>query len=75
MDLSFTPEHRAFREEVASWIRSAMPPALRAKAEIDAHFEMDEIMEWHKILYRKGWVAPHWPVEHGGPGFDVTHRC
>jgi alkylation response protein AidB-like acyl-CoA dehydrogenase len=31
-------------------------------------------MEWHKILYRKGWVAPHWPVEVGGPGLDVTSR-
>src|SRR5262249_18563312 len=27
-----------------------------------------------KILARKGWVAPHWPVEHGGPGLDVTRR-
>jgi alkylation response protein AidB-like acyl-CoA dehydrogenase len=31
-------------------------------------------MEWHRILFRKGWVAPHWPVEYGGPGFDVTRR-
>src|SRR6185436_8403626 len=40
----------------------------------DAHFEHHEVMEWHRILYRKGWAAPHWPVEYGGPGFDVTRR-
>jgi len=74
MDLSFTEEELAFREEVRSWIRSAMPPHLRAKADVDAHFEMSEVMEWHKILYAKGWVAPHWPKEHGGPGLDVTRR-
>jgi alkylation response protein AidB-like acyl-CoA dehydrogenase len=74
MDLSFTPEQLAFRDEVRAWIKEAMPPAIREKAEVDAHFEMDETMAWHKILYQKGWVAPHWPKEVGGPGLDVTRR-
>lgn len=74
MDLSFTPEERAFREEVRAFIASAMPPHLRAKADVDGHFEIEEIMEWHRILYQKGWVAPHWPKEFGGPGLDVTKR-
>src|SRR5437867_1607770 len=74
MDLSLSPEHAAFRDEVRAFVATAMPPHLRAKAEIDAHFEMPEVMEWHKILARKGWVAPHWPVEHGGPGLDATKR-
>src|SRR5215471_1145941 len=74
MDMSFRPEDLAFRAEMRAWIREAMPPHLRAKAEVDAHFEMPEVMEWHRILYKKGWVAPHWPREHGGPGLDVTRR-
>ena len=74
MDMSFRPEDLAFRAEVRAWIREAMPPDLRAKAEVDAHFEMPEVMEWHRILYKKGWVAPHWPREHGGPGLDITRR-
>lgn len=74
MDLSFTPDELAFRDEVRAWIREAMPPAIRAKAEVDGHFEIDEIMEWHRVLFRKGWVAPNWPVEHGGPGLDVARR-
>src|SRR3954468_1080846 len=74
MDLSFTAEERAFREEVRAFIRTAMPPHLEAKAAVDAHFEMDETMEWHKVLFQKGWVAPHWPKEVGGPGLDVTRR-
>lgn len=74
MDLSFTPEELSFRDEVRSWIRQAMPPHLRAKADVDAHFEIEEVMEWHKILFQKGWVAPHWPKEFGGPGLDVTRR-
>jgi len=74
MDLSFSPEHLAFREEVRAFIAEAMPPHLREKAAVDGHFEHHEIMEWHRILFRKGWAAPHWPVEHGGPGLDVASR-
>jgi alkylation response protein AidB-like acyl-CoA dehydrogenase len=74
MDMNFSAEDLAFRAEVRAFIADALPPRLRKKAEIDAHFEHDEIMEWHKILYRKGWVAPHWPKEYGGPGLDVTRR-
>jgi alkylation response protein AidB-like acyl-CoA dehydrogenase len=74
MDLSFTPEHVAFREEVRAWIQNAMPPHIKAKAAVGGVFEMSEIMEWHKILHRQGWVAPHWPAQVGGPGWDVTRR-
>src|SRR5690606_33027315 len=52
----------------------SLPAHLAAKASVDGHFEMAEVMEWHRILYRQGWVAPHWPKEHGGPGLDVTRR-
>ncbi len=74
MDLSFGPEHLRFREEVREFLRTALPPHLREKAAVDANYTHHEIMEWHRILARKGWAAPHWPVEHGGPGLDVTSR-
>ena len=74
MDMSFSPEEVAFRKEVRDWIREAMPPHIRAKADVDGIFEFKEALEWHKILYRKGWVAPHWPREFGGTGWDVGRR-
>jgi len=74
MDLAFSPEHSKFRDEVCAFVADALPPHLRAKADLDAHFEHGEVMEWHRILHRKGWAAPHWPVEHGGPGLDATSR-
>jgi alkylation response protein AidB-like acyl-CoA dehydrogenase len=74
MDLSFSPEELAFRDEVRAWLGEAMPPKLRQKAEVDAHFEHAEVMEWHKVLAAKGWVAPHWPKEFGGPGLGATQR-
>jgi alkylation response protein AidB-like acyl-CoA dehydrogenase len=74
MDLSFTAEEEAFRREVRAWIEQAMPPHIQAKAAVDGHFEQEEVMQWHRLLFERGWVAPHWPKEHGGPGLDATKR-
>ncbi len=74
MDLSFSEQDEAFREEVKSWIQSAMPPEIKEKAAAGGNFAMEEVMQWHKILYEKGWAAPNWPEEHGGPGFSATER-
>jgi alkylation response protein AidB-like acyl-CoA dehydrogenase len=72
MDMRFTPEQLAFRDEVRTWIAGAMPPHIRKKAETGGYFEHEETMEWHRILYEKGWIAPHWPKEYGGTGWDAA---
>jgi alkylation response protein AidB-like acyl-CoA dehydrogenase len=74
MDLAYTPEQLAFRDEVRAWIASAMPPEMKRRADAGASFSHDDTMEWHRILYAKGWIAPHWPAEHGGTGWDVGRR-
>ena len=74
MDMTFSPEHLAFREEVRAFVASAMPKHLREKAAVDAHFEHHEVMEWHRVLFERGWVAPHWPEEVGGAKLDATER-
>ncbi|HHH10951.1 MAG TPA: pimeloyl-CoA dehydrogenase large subunit, partial [Sorangium sp.] len=53
MDMSFSPEHLAFREEVKRWIDGAMPPHIAAKAAVDGQFSHAEVMEWHRVLYKK----------------------
>ena len=74
MDLSFTPEQEAFREEVRAFIAGQMPASIKKKADDDGHFEMDEVMDWHRHLAKKGWIAPHWPKEVGGTGWDAAQR-
>jgi alkylation response protein AidB-like acyl-CoA dehydrogenase len=74
MDLSFTPEHIEFRDQVRAWIQQAMPENIRAKAAVGDAFEHKDIMRWHRVLAENGWSAPHWPEEHGGPGWDATQR-
>jgi len=74
MDLSYTPEQIEFRRDVRAWIEAAMPPHLKRKAAGAGHYEHAEVTEWHKILYAKGWIAPHWPKEVGGTGWNIAQR-
>ena len=74
MDISFTQGELAFQREVREWIAASMPRDMKRKADAGAHFEPEEVAVWHRILAEKGWVAPHWPVEHGGTGWEVTRR-
>jgi alkylation response protein AidB-like acyl-CoA dehydrogenase len=74
MDLTFSAEEEAFREEVRTFIDEALPDELARKAVRGEYFSHDEIMQWHKILQRRGWAAPHWPTQFGGAELDVTRR-
>src|SRR5262249_978376 len=74
VDMTYTPEQIEFRSEVREWIHRALPAPLKRKAEGAGHYEHAEIMQWHKILYAKGWIAPEWPKEVGGTGWDITRR-
>ena len=68
MDLNFSADETAFRDEVRSWLRANLPQDLRDKVENYAHLSKDDLLRWHKILAKKGWVAPAWPKEWGGTG-------
>jgi alkylation response protein AidB-like acyl-CoA dehydrogenase len=74
MNLDFTPEENAFREEVRAFIAENYPADLRKAQDAGRPLTKDEYLSWHKILARKGWVAPSWPVEHGGTGWTATQK-
>ena len=74
MNLSFTPEEEAFREEVRAFLRDALPPALAEKTRRGEALTKAEQERWHAILNERGWLASTWPVEHGGPGWTPVQR-
>jgi alkylation response protein AidB-like acyl-CoA dehydrogenase len=74
MNLSFTEEEEAFRREVRAWIQDAMPADMRERAKGSGGFTPEDSATWHRILHEKGWVAPHWPKEFGGTGWDAARR-
>jgi alkylation response protein AidB-like acyl-CoA dehydrogenase len=72
MDMRFSPEELAFRDEVREFIANNYPQELRGSRR--GEMSKEDILKWHRILYKKGWVVPHWPVEYGGTGWTITQR-
>ena len=71
MDLSFSPEEDAFRAEVRAFIDENLPADIRDKGRCGQRMVADDIQRWTRILHAKGWVAPAWPVAHGGTGWST----
>jgi len=74
VDLNYSPEESAFRDEVRAWIRENLSDELRDKVLNYRELSKDELLGWHKRLARKGWVAPFWPKEWGGTDWTVVQR-
>jgi len=74
MDLDLAPPERAFRDEVRTWLRAHLPDDLRDKVARYAPLGRDDLARWHRILAAQGWVAPAWPTEWGGTGWNATLR-
>jgi acyl-CoA dehydrogenase len=76
MKLSFGPEELAFRDEVRAFLREKLSPEMSRATHLTTSVfsEPDVGREWNRILHRKGWAAPGWPVEYGGTGFSLVQR-
>jgi alkylation response protein AidB-like acyl-CoA dehydrogenase len=74
MDLNYSPEELAFRDEVRGWLADNVPADLRQKVLDYEELGKADLVRWHKILAKKGWLAPTWPKEWGGTDWDATQR-
>ena len=74
MDLSYSAEELAFRDEVRDWLEANLPADIRAKVVGYQALTKEDFQRWHKILADKGWSVPHWPEEWGGTGWNITQR-
>lgn len=74
MDETFavdSADDAAFRAEVRQWMEENAP---RELCNLDRRLTPDELKPWHRRLFDKGWIAPHWPAEHGGMGATLTQQ-
>ena len=55
MDLSFSKEELAFREEVRAFFTDNVPPETRRKLVEGRHLSKDEMVAWWRILNKEGW--------------------
>jgi alkylation response protein AidB-like acyl-CoA dehydrogenase len=74
MDLNDAPEEIAFRDTVRAWLREHLPHELADRGLGYDHYSREDLMRWHRILAAKGWIAPAWPEEWGGTGWNPVQR-
>ncbi len=73
MNLEFTAEEIAFREEVRAFIAEKYPKHL-GDTGLREDLAREDFVAWHKVLGEKGWSTPAWPTEYGGTGWTPTQR-
>ena len=77
LNMQFSAEDEAFREEVRDFLDAHLTPALKAAAarQTTVFPDRDVALQWQAVLQAaKGWAAPAWPKAFGGPGFSATQR-
>ncbi len=74
MDLSLSSAENSFREEVRCFLRDRLPKDIARRFARGYHVSKDDLKRWQAILHEKGWSAPHWPVEWGGPGWSPIQQ-
>ncbi len=76
MDLNWSDADLAFRDDVRAFFRQNLTEEIRDAGRLmtSVYAQHTAAMKWQAILHAKGWVAPAWPVEHGGCGWSVLQR-
>jgi len=74
MDLEYTNKEKTFRDDIRAFIRQNLSKEVAAKVLEHKRLEKEDHVRWQKILYEQGWIAPGWPVEYGGTGWNPVQR-
>ncbi|MDZ4375167.1 MAG: acyl-CoA dehydrogenase family protein, partial [Phenylobacterium sp.] len=74
MNLDLTPDDERFRQEVRAYFETEYPQDILAKIRNGQRLAKADLRASEQALSAKGWLAPGWPREFGGPGWTVTQR-
>lgn len=74
MQLEFTPEEQAFREEVRAFVREQLPQSISAKVLNGHDLSREDHISWQRRLYERGWGAQGWPKQFGGTGWNAVQQ-
>jgi len=69
MDLAYSLEDIAFRQQARRWLSTNLPMEPRS-AEVQAGAAFDKA--WQRKLYDGGWAGVNWPQEFGGLGLSAV---
>jgi alkylation response protein AidB-like acyl-CoA dehydrogenase len=70
MDLNFTAEELAFRDEARRFFRTEIPQSIRDKVAEGEGLTKDDMVTSQRILNTRGWATVNWPVACGGQSWS-----
>ncbi|WP_424814761.1 acyl-CoA dehydrogenase family protein [Roseococcus sp. YIM B11640] len=74
MELRFTDAEAKFREEVRAFLAAELPDETRQHLISGKSPTKQMVVDWQRKLNKKGWAAPEWPTEYGGPGWSPAQK-
>ena len=74
MLLELAPDDRAFQDEVRTFLRERLDPALAKRVREHGGVSAAELVNWQRILHKQGWFAPAWPTEWGGAAWPALRQ-
>lgn len=74
MNINFTQDEIAFRDEVRAFFRDKFPAQVRDKQQKGLRLTKEDHLAWQQALYEQGWAGINWPVEYGGTGWSATQK-
>lgn len=74
MQLQLTAAQRSFRDEVREFLAARLPAEIAEKVRFGRGVSKEDLGTWTRLLDKRGWAAPNWPVAHGGTGWSLIER-
>lgn len=74
MDLDIPVSAQALRSEMRTFLANELPAEFALKTLHGEKLTKDDHQRWQRILQARGWLAPSWPMEWGGPGWGPLER-
>jgi alkylation response protein AidB-like acyl-CoA dehydrogenase len=85
MDFSYTPSQESFRAELRTWLETnsgeifgrggeGLGGSTASLLDVRDDGRWKQMLDYHRRLYRSGYVALHWPKEWGGGGADLVQQ-
>ena len=74
MDLSYSDDDLAFRDEVRAFLDEKLTKELSDKIRLGGDLTKADMEGWHATLNAQGWLAPNWPKKFGGAEWGAVQR-
>ena len=74
MNVTFTEDELAFREELRAFFRDKLPADIVDKQLRGIPLEKEDYVLFQKLLFEQGWAGINWPTEYGGTGWSTVQK-